>query len=657
MLSCLGCDVKQFNPGSYTHDFEFRTTIPAVKEFRTYQVVYDRANNGFTIYRAHFFDGNMLGNVSHTDDVTPTGDASTGDFSFTLSGVSTAKAGVYEFYGAKLQLLSCVKLYILGKPGAPVLSSGSIPEIGGSLTFTCSSSSTTFPSDHGLSLTYSWSVNSETNPSDSRYTYSSNTMRISNVQITDKDKLVWCTSIEHVNGGNTSDKSNQLAINANLKGVKLSITPQNSVTLNSAVIPSDATRTFSCGIINVNPADIRTINALRISRMTKHELKDPRITRPVTIALVIQDQEVERPYIPDIQDRNRVPDDGITGTINKVDFRQSQISIKFNKVAMQCDDAGQYFCQLSYLDKQYNSHSEEDSKNFTALALPSSVELTAKVNGHNQNSTDIDPAIMNEAEAIELTCHGNIGGDPNTQLEWKKSGLAGRLIKFQPIAYPNAVETREAVAPRPDECTNRRTTKLKYNITSNDRNISSIHFQCYVKFQEQGKSEPTQIKSTILYIQIISITTTENRVTSNTETSDMENSDTGAAVAGAIAGVIAVIIVVLAVLFILRKYKGLPILKSLSKRTNQASSYANVQETANINLQTLPQVMAVQGQTAEDGSRTAQYEILDPQRGSPAPYETLRTSNQCGSPRSGTAQYETLDQHRGSRLPYETLST
>ena len=103
--------------------------------------------------------------------------------------------------------------------------------------------------------------------------------------------------------------------------------------------------------------------------MTKHEQKDSTITDPVTIAIVIQDQGVQRPDVPDIQNRNRVPDDGITGSVNKVDFGQSYISIKFNTVGMQCDDEGQYFCQLSYLDRQYNTYTEEDSMNFTVSGM------------------------------------------------------------------------------------------------------------------------------------------------------------------------------------------------------------------------------------------------------------------------------------------------
>ena len=107
---------------------------------------------------------------------------------------------------------------LTGKPSTPVLSSGSVPEIERSLSFTCSSSSTTVPSDHGLSLSYTWSINGQTDPTDSRYTYTGNTLTISNVQRTDKNKTVACTAKEVVNGvQKTSDTSNQLRVDVYCK--------------------------------------------------------------------------------------------------------------------------------------------------------------------------------------------------------------------------------------------------------------------------------------------------------------------------------------------------------------------------------------------------------------------------------------------------------
>ena len=81
--------------------------------------------------------------------------------------------------------------------------------------FTCSSTSTTFTSDHGLTLAYKWSIDGDDNPSDSRYTYSDNTLGILGVQLTDRNKLVSCTATEQVSGGKISDKSNKVIITVN----------------------------------------------------------------------------------------------------------------------------------------------------------------------------------------------------------------------------------------------------------------------------------------------------------------------------------------------------------------------------------------------------------------------------------------------------------
>ena len=92
-----------------------------------------------------------------------------------------------------------------------MLSMGSIPEIGGNLTFICSITSTKVPSDYDLSFSYTWFVSGQTNPSHSRYTYIGNKYTISNAQRTDKDKPVTCTATERINGVNlTSDQSNRL---------------------------------------------------------------------------------------------------------------------------------------------------------------------------------------------------------------------------------------------------------------------------------------------------------------------------------------------------------------------------------------------------------------------------------------------------------------
>ena len=106
---------------------------------------------------------------------------------------------------------------------------------------------------------------------------------------------------------------------------------------------------------------------------------------------------------------------------------------------------------------------------------------------------------MQEGEGIELTCNGRIGSDTTTQLEWKKTGATGSLIKF-PISpfNNNANETKEPVVPLDDQCTNSRTTKLRYTITNNDKHSrgGKLEFQCYIE------SQGVTVNSSIIYIAV-----------------------------------------------------------------------------------------------------------------------------------------------------------
>ena len=153
-----------------------------------------------------------------------------------------------------------------------------------------------------------------------------------------------------------------------VEGVILTIDPvsaSNTVTLYKAPTSiADQSRIFNCG--NIQAADIQAATWLKISRMTKREVISGAIG-PVTIAIVIPNQEVTRPKdLVDIQDRNRVPDDkGIEGSIAMTDYRLSFLRIKFNTVAMKCDDAGQYFCEFNYMDNQFATKTEKDSVNLT----------------------------------------------------------------------------------------------------------------------------------------------------------------------------------------------------------------------------------------------------------------------------------------------------
>ena len=106
---------------------------------------------------------------------------------------------------------------------------------------------------------------------------------------------------------------------------------------------------------------------------------------------------------------------------------------------------------------------------------------------------------MHEGEGIELICNGRIGSDTTTQLEWKKTGVTGNLIKFPMSPFDsNASETKEPVVPLDDQCTNSRTTKLRYTITNYDKQTrgGKLQFRCYI--ESQGVS----VNSSIIFIAV-----------------------------------------------------------------------------------------------------------------------------------------------------------
>ena len=89
-----------------------------------------------------------------------------------------------------------------------VLTKDGDPIEGGSVTLTCSATSTTEPAVSVPAFTYSWIFDSVTDPSGARYSKSVNTFTISSVTQADSGKVVTCTATEDVAGGLTSVPSN-----------------------------------------------------------------------------------------------------------------------------------------------------------------------------------------------------------------------------------------------------------------------------------------------------------------------------------------------------------------------------------------------------------------------------------------------------------------
>ena len=102
-------------------------------------------------------------------------------------------------------------MFISGLPYVVVEASADAANLGQSISFTCSFTSTTVPSNHGINLNYNWTVSSTINTTSERFIIINNTLTVSNVLRTDHNKTVTCWVTEDVIGGLTSN--GQLRIN------------------------------------------------------------------------------------------------------------------------------------------------------------------------------------------------------------------------------------------------------------------------------------------------------------------------------------------------------------------------------------------------------------------------------------------------------------
>lgn len=106
----------RFNNGPDRETFYFHATLRSEPQLTSYSVIFKR-NSTFeeTKILVNVLKGKFIQDWI-TSDVTLTGNVSDGNFSFILSGVTEKKAGLYELWGQNNTELSCIRLYVLGKP-------------------------------------------------------------------------------------------------------------------------------------------------------------------------------------------------------------------------------------------------------------------------------------------------------------------------------------------------------------------------------------------------------------------------------------------------------------------------------------------------------------------------------------------------------------
>ncbi|XP_060565437.1 hemicentin-1-like, partial [Ruditapes philippinarum] len=178
--------------------------------------------NSPRIFDIKFHDNSIKARITYNTDKSSTTDAlsgfsitgnNAGNVVVTLTNVQQNNAGVYTCSATGFST-KCNCLYILGAPRKPTVTVNKAPSVGESVTLTCSSTSTTTPSNHSLSLTYSWRVDTTDNPGGAKYTYTSSKdkLTVKNIVKEDVNKQFTCTATEVATGGYTSSRSDTLSL-------------------------------------------------------------------------------------------------------------------------------------------------------------------------------------------------------------------------------------------------------------------------------------------------------------------------------------------------------------------------------------------------------------------------------------------------------------
>ncbi|XP_060580488.1 CD166 antigen-like, partial [Ruditapes philippinarum] len=169
------------------------------------------------VFDVKFFDGSFKARITYYPDRSPTTDVlpglgtavdRDGDVVLLLPNIQHNDTGVYILTTAGISS-KCNCLYMLGIPRKPTVTVNKTPSVGESAILTCSSTSTTIPSNHSLSLKYSWRVNNIENPAGTKYSYttSKDKLTVSNILKEDANIQFTCSATEDVTDGYTSNSS------------------------------------------------------------------------------------------------------------------------------------------------------------------------------------------------------------------------------------------------------------------------------------------------------------------------------------------------------------------------------------------------------------------------------------------------------------------
>ena len=124
--------------------------------------------------------------------------------------------------------------------------------------------------------------------------------------------------------------------------------------------------TFLCA--GISAADVSTtvdkVISLKITRSTRRETQGQ---APTVIAFIEPGAGARIPAVPgttDIQNRAEV-----SGTVDSVDYTQSNLQLVIDSNAIQCDDVGQYTCLFTYRDTALDQHEVPSSMNLSVNGM------------------------------------------------------------------------------------------------------------------------------------------------------------------------------------------------------------------------------------------------------------------------------------------------
>ncbi|XP_060597102.1 uncharacterized protein LOC132751017 [Ruditapes philippinarum] len=223
-FACLST-TKEYKQIGDNVTLQFQATTTNYRYPDSYVVNFILLNNGSIVLGVSYEDGYRYGSFDFgpCESCEFVGNVDTGNLSLRLDYLQTSNGGTYKHLlkdeEFSEEIKGCAIVYVLGKPEKPTIQSnnsnnnGSIEEL--DVQLTCSSRSTTYPSDHNLSLQYDWKVDTEYNPQEYEYSKTKNKLTIKNPDKQDINKKFSCKATESGSDvtGLTSSYSDEFMIN------------------------------------------------------------------------------------------------------------------------------------------------------------------------------------------------------------------------------------------------------------------------------------------------------------------------------------------------------------------------------------------------------------------------------------------------------------